>query len=100
MKEIGDAAWKAAIAAASGVDIEISVGYWDAAIEVVAQACSPQWVSVKEKLPEPNAKVVVRTNNGRVFVAWITAAGNWYSLDQSSEHGAKETHWMGLPAAP
>jgi hypothetical protein len=51
------------------------------------------WIKVSERLPERNVKVLVRTNNGRVFVGWLANSGVWQSLDQAAEHGAEETHW-------
>ena len=65
----------------------------------------PQWIPVKEQLPERGQMVIVafrghwggkRKLSAEVF--WIDDRGGWTGCD--SMKGGKPTHWMPLPEPP
>ena len=56
----------------------------------------PQWISVKDKLPEDNQKVLVYTRSGKMCVArWSARRGEFVSSGRLTV-----THWRPLPAVP
>ena len=66
-------------------------------------ACCPQdrfevvqWISVKDRLPEPNTWVLVYSKQGSYMnlkVDYITRDGSWFN-------SLLVTHWMPLPQKP
>ena len=69
-------------------------------IERMVVADKPRWISVQERLPEENTRVIG-------FMAWkgITAIeyqhGKWYSIDHLQPLPDEAvTHWMQLPTPP
>jgi hypothetical protein len=66
-----------------------------AALEAVAEACCPRWISVEERLPEPLVKVLtLRISSGWTSIDFRMTEGYWQS------HPRDLTHWMPLPDAP
>jgi hypothetical protein len=68
------------------------------------QAAAPQWISVKERLPEMNEWVLV---DGPIIVRLIEPpSSNWkgayaWETDHESFYDFKDvTHWMPLPKPP
>ncbi len=69
------------------------------------QAAAPQWISVKDRLPEINVDVLIiygrlpfyhlafLTHNGDIQFFWGNYSNIEYSLDDV-------THWMPLPKPP
>ena len=60
-----------------------------------------QWISVKDRLPEPNIKVMVHSKRCPHFFAIRKNRQHapWEFLDGDTCH-EKITHWMPLPASP
>lgn len=69
---------------------------------------APQWISVKERLPEENEKVLIFGHAfERVSVGWMERWSGvcWYSAtEQVGDEGCpslqRVTHWMALPEPP
>lgn len=62
-------------------------------------AQKPEWISVKDRLPEKNNIVLVCTDNGRykvVLTSHLSSYGEWISYDKNR----KVTHWMPFPELP
>ena len=71
--------------------------------------CVPQWISVKERLPEPETEVIAAFDDGYVWAMWQK-----WSLTDEYEEGESPfdyykdvgagihtvTHWMPLPEPP
>ena len=59
-----------------------------------------EWISVKDRLPEPGERVLVCI--GAVFEAFIDDAGKWqrYYSAPLNEVLGEPTHWMPLPQPP
>ncbi len=64
-----------------------------------------EWISVNDRLPEPDEEVLVYKNGGEVemLVAYLCSEnGDWYDAFACEKLGWGEqpTHWMPLPAPP
>lgn len=62
-------------------------------------AKKPEWISVKDRLPEKNNIVLVCTDNGQykvVLTSHLSSYGEWISYDKNR----KVTHWMPFPELP
>ena len=57
------------------------------------QAAAPQWISVKDRLPEDGVKVLV-VSDGETGASWHEAGEFGWAI------GGTVTHWAPLPAAP
>lgn len=70
-------------------------------LETCAVDDAPQWISVKDKLPDTTVKVVVYAGN-KIATAWRTdfsnPPGQWDSYDCIRTDSI--THWMQLPEPP
>ena len=55
-----------------------------------------EWISVKDRLPEPLANVLVCYESGRVDIAWVYRDPRFA---YESLYGIA-THWMPLPEPP
>ena len=79
-----------------------------AALAAPAQAPAPGWVSVEERLPEPNVEVLCAGQGwGDPFVTacyYDDERREWYPINthwtDSTGQAQYPTHWMPLPAAP
>lgn len=59
-----------------------------------------EWFDVKDKLPPLLKKVLVYTDDHRMFDAWY-AYETWYEFDKNQTFDiAGITHWMPLPEVP
>ncbi len=59
----------------------------------------PEWISVKDRLPEKNSIVLVCMDNGQykvVLTSHLSSYGEWISYDKNR----KVTHWMPFPEPP
>ena len=56
-----------------------------------------EWISVKERLPEEQQRVIVRCERIGTSVGWILW-GEW--MTDIGPSAGKITHWMPLPAPP
>jgi hypothetical protein len=69
-------------------------------------AAAPKWISVKEKAPEINQKVLLATNLEKLIVSGnrLAPAGPnepWFHIDTGLWCGTETvTHWMPLPTPP
>lgn len=53
------------------------------------------WISVEDRLPEPNVVVIVAFGDGEVAPAqWLRSVWSYWRMD------ADITHWMPMPPAP
>lgn len=84
--------------------------------EAVAEACSPQWIPVEERLPECGNEVLLTTvaapenktfqdpKYRGVFQGWIDEAGLWCDSTMDYKYVDAQswivTHWMPLPNPP
>lgn len=76
------------------------------AIDIAISALShDRWISVEERLPEPETEVMVAFDDGAVWCLWQ----NWqnddcdpftYSVDTFDGPTHDVTHWMPLPEPP
>lgn len=63
-------------------------------------ANNPEWISVKDRLPEENVVVLICVDNGRckeVKVSGLTGFG-WMLFDKNKNK--EVTHWMPMPEPP
>lgn len=66
----------------------------------------PGWISVKERMPEPNDSVLlaVYDRDHRYTyrtVAWLNTSGDWDSNDDGFNQGDEDVlYWMPLPEPP
>lgn len=64
------------------------------------------WISVKERLPEPNVSVLLAVydrDHGYTYrtVAWLNTSGDWDSNDDGFNQGDEDVlYWMPLPEPP
>lgn len=61
------------------------------------QAAAPQWISVKERLPEAEQRVVI-FDRGQFSVSYLTVWGHW-AIEQQDVM-KEPTYWMPLPKPP
>lgn len=62
------------------------------AIDVLEQ--DNEWISVKDRLPEPKAMVLVHCTNGRMLTV------GYFDKDLEYLKSGRVTHWMPLPEPP
>jgi hypothetical protein len=63
------------------------------------QAAAPQWISVKDRLPEEDEVVLVHAQCHSAIMPKIIELGHWDTLVR--RNGIKFiTHWMPLPPPP
>ena len=64
---------------------------------------APQWISVKDRLPEKSGDYLVTTYNGsRTCLPYSSKNRAFNSFDGNTDHGLdiQCTHWMPLPEPP
>ena len=82
----------------------------DVLLQVLALPKAQQWISVKDRLPEDDTKVLVLTPKGRMRVARVTVPHQrinkrydpleaWWWVD-GFDRSVNATHWMPLPEPP
>lgn len=66
------------------------------------QAAAPQWISVKDRLPDSWDEYLVNIRNHRCELATFTDFINSWCLTGSDAAGLEDdiTHWMPLPKPP
>jgi hypothetical protein len=74
------------------------------------QAAAPQWISVKDRLPENSFLTVlvdfkVTDSNAKLFSLGYyerskNSSGEWYVQSNSHREKVEVTHWMPLPDGP
>ena len=69
------------------------------------EAQQPKWISVKERLPVKQLRVIVRTGHNMVAAGWRSyhvdvKGGELWEVDGAHNYRNDVTHWMPLPSAP
>ena len=69
------------------------------------EAGKPKWISVKERLPEDNERVLVYHDDGMIRLGinkngFADVVSNLYLKHNHKTCFSKVTHWMPLPEAP
>ena len=66
------------------------------------EAAQPEWISLKERLPEFERRVLVMNGHGDVFILafWRKTENKWSWVDDAGhfKHYNNITHWMPLPS--
>lgn len=70
---------------------------YDMAIAALRE--QPQWISVEDRLPEPDTDVLARRAIGMDVECYHKEASGYWSWDEYSGKW-KVTHWMPLPTPP
>lgn len=70
------------------------------AISIIPAVSVPQWISVKDKLPEPGENPVLAgcEQNNLVFIAWYHEITECWRLPSGVY--CEVTHWMPRPELP
>lgn len=63
------------------------------------QAAKPQWISVKDRLPESREMVWTYGADKKTNYGYMIRKGYWEALREGMEW-TEITHWMPLPEAP
>ena len=68
-----------------------------------ALAKVPKWISVKERLPVKQYRVIVRTGHNLVTTGWRSyhvdvKGGELWEVDEAHNYRNDVTHWMPLPS--
>lgn len=63
------------------------------------QVAKPQWISVKDRLPEIGAPCLVTCHEERYTIAEYNGI-KWTTLNSIAYYHPIVTHWMPLPEAP
>jgi hypothetical protein len=63
------------------------------------------WISVKERLPEPEKEVIILDKRKRIDIDFLTDDGDggyywWKSEDAIFSENDEITHWMPIPQLP
>ena len=70
------------------------------------ESLRPEWISVKDRLPEKNKDVLIFTELGKMAVAFYEGGIYWYLYAGDDGEGGYEpsgekiTHWAQLPKPP
>jgi len=68
------------------------------ALAIEEYAPQPKWISVKERLPEPDEKVIGVNSTGTVDVGYWNA--EYDDLELNDSWFLNATHWQPLPTPP
>ena len=77
-----------------------------AAPTIDPESLRPEWISVKDRLPEKNKDVLIFTELGKMAVAFYEGGIYWYLYAGDDGEGGYEpsgekiTHWVQLPKPP
>lgn len=77
-----------------------NVGQIEEALRVVPAVSVPQWISVKDRLPEPDENPVIAGCEpfNMVFMAWYDSKAKRWELP--SKFACEVTHWMLTSSLP
>ena len=69
------------------------------------EAVQPKWISVKERLPVKQLRVIVRTGHNMVAAGWRSyhvdvKGGELWEVDGEHNYRNDVTNWMPLPEPP
>ena len=67
-----------------------------------ADKVMPQWISVKDRLPQESTHCVIRIDDGEYQVAW-RENGHWIMFNPCCIYNSQlnnVTHWQPLPKPP
>ena len=79
-----------------GVNTDTLDEAFDMAISALRQQESkPQWISVKDRMPEPKEKAICLNRHGDMMIGTYTEWGWMFPC-----YYEKPTHWTPLPAPP
>lgn len=70
---------------------------------IQAEKAVPKWISVKDRLPEPDTKVLVYGRNEYgvyCITCHYSAHRKWLYHNRTTAEGKTITHWMPLPEPP
>ena len=74
-----------------------------ARIEVMAkqlESAQPKWISVEERLPEPDKNVLTLENRKRVRIGYYSEDCEEWVINDMVAYDEDITHWMPLPEPP
>jgi hypothetical protein len=64
------------------------------------QAAAPQWISVRDRLPEEDQEVLIYDWPFRFTCLFWKSRESAFQWELSNGRNCNPTHWMPLPAAP
>lgn len=64
------------------------------------EAAQPKWISVEERLPEPDKNVLTLKNRKRVRIGYYSEDCEEWVINDMIAYDEDITHWMPLPPAP
>lgn len=72
------------------------------AISIIPAVSVPQWISVKDRLPENEKQVILLRRNGKVSRAEVRKIGASvrFRLYSEEDDYSPVTHWAAFPAMP
>ena len=63
-----------------------------------ARAAQSEWISVEDRLPDPETTVLVCNERGEIFSSWASDVDVFWFYDEEEDN--RVTHWQPLPAPP
>lgn len=87
-------------------DIDIALQAVKLTDTIDPESLRPEWISVKDRLPEKNKDVLIFTELGKMAVAFYEGGIYWYLYAGDDGEGGYEpsgekiTHWAQLPKPP
>ena len=64
------------------------------------EAAQPKWISVEERLPEPDKNVLTLKNRKRVRIGYYSEDCEEWVINDMIAYDEDITHWMPLPTVP
>lgn len=80
--------------------METQTGKEDTSRQSASNAGLGAWVSVNDRLPEPETDVLCAGTFGVPLFVAALFDGNWESFIDGGEKAREVTHWQPLPEAP
>ncbi len=86
-------------------DVGVLFGLFAFAIGIVTHRITggraSGWVSVQDRLPEPDEQVLFLTGSGETIAGYsVLEDGDWWQARHSSWGTSAVTHWQPLPSVP